>query len=42
VARVIVACTTDRSCSRKTITAINDPTLPPDAWRARLAALPRD
>jgi uncharacterized protein YbjT (DUF2867 family) len=42
VARVIVACMTDRSCSRKTITAINDPALPPDAWRARLATLPRD
>lgn len=42
VARVIVACTTSQSCSRKTITATNHPALPPDAWRAQLAALPRD
>ncbi len=42
VARVIVACTTDQSCSRNTVTVVNDPALPPDAWRARLAALPRD
>jgi len=42
VARVIVACMTEQSCSRKTVTVINDPALPPDALRARLAALPRD
>ena len=42
VATLAVACTLDAACLGKTITVVNDPARPVDAWRAILATLPAD